>query len=199
MVHRKRVIHLTDQFIDCSINSFEGLSVVRCRNLGDPMYCLAGKPGMLQFMLYSLVVIWEGRTMLSLVETEPNWKLNLESWQSFHCKVVLGHEFQILFPPKRNFSNKPGSDVSSPFCCQGVIQLCKSLLQVMSQDSYNCFGVELNFKLYSFQFSNTVLILWNYFNTCFFGLKEITSLEIDRETVETVRLYFGGFQNHCRW
>ena len=62
----------------------------------------------------------------------------------------------------------------------------------MSQDSYNCFGVELNFKLYSFQFSNTVLILWNYFNTCFFGLKEITSLEIDRETVETVRLYFLG-------
>ena len=62
----------------------------------------------------------------------------------------------------------------------------------MSQDSYNCFGVELNFKLYSFQFSNTVLILWNYFNTCFFGLKEITSLEIDREIVETVRLYFLG-------
>ena len=56
----------------------------------------------------------------------------------------------------------------------------------MSQDSYNCFGVELNFKFYSFQFSNSVLILWNYFNTCFFGLKEITSLEIDGETVETV-------------
>ena len=27
----------------------------------------------------------------------------------------------------------------------------------------------------------------------------ITSWEIDRETVETVRLYFGGLQNHCRW
>ena len=27
----------------------------------------------------------------------------------------------------------------------------------------------------------------------------ITSWEIDGETVETVRLYFGGFQNHCRW
>ena len=27
----------------------------------------------------------------------------------------------------------------------------------------------------------------------------ITSWEIDGETVETVRLYFLGLQNHCRW
>ena len=27
----------------------------------------------------------------------------------------------------------------------------------------------------------------------------ITSWEIDGETVETVRLYFGGLQTHCRW
>ena len=27
----------------------------------------------------------------------------------------------------------------------------------------------------------------------------ITSWEIDGETVETVRLYFSGLQNHCRW
>ena len=27
----------------------------------------------------------------------------------------------------------------------------------------------------------------------------IISWEIDGETVETVRLYFGGLQNHCRW
>ena len=27
----------------------------------------------------------------------------------------------------------------------------------------------------------------------------ITSWEIVGETVETVRLYFSGFQNHCRW
>ena len=27
----------------------------------------------------------------------------------------------------------------------------------------------------------------------------ITSWEIDGETVETVRLYFSGFQNHYRW
>ena len=27
----------------------------------------------------------------------------------------------------------------------------------------------------------------------------ITSWQIDRETMETVRDYFLGFQNHCRW
>ena len=27
----------------------------------------------------------------------------------------------------------------------------------------------------------------------------VTSWPIDGETVETVRLYFGGLQNHCRW
>ena len=27
----------------------------------------------------------------------------------------------------------------------------------------------------------------------------ITSWQIDRETMETVRLYFWGLQNHCRW
>ena len=27
----------------------------------------------------------------------------------------------------------------------------------------------------------------------------ITSGEIDGETVETVRFYFWGLQNHCRW
>ena len=27
----------------------------------------------------------------------------------------------------------------------------------------------------------------------------VTSRQIDRETVESVRLYFGGLQNHCRW
>ena len=27
----------------------------------------------------------------------------------------------------------------------------------------------------------------------------IASWQIDRETMETVRLFFGGLQNHCRW
>ena len=27
----------------------------------------------------------------------------------------------------------------------------------------------------------------------------ITSWQIDGDTMETDRFYFGGFQNHCRW
>ena len=27
----------------------------------------------------------------------------------------------------------------------------------------------------------------------------ITSWQIDGEPVESVRIYFGGLQNHCRW
>ena len=31
------------------------------------------------------------------------------------------------------------------------------------------------------------------------GIRSHHSWQIDRETVETVRDYFGGLQNHCRW
>ena len=31
------------------------------------------------------------------------------------------------------------------------------------------------------------------------SLSELREMVMDRETVETVRLYFGGLQNHCRW
>ena len=31
------------------------------------------------------------------------------------------------------------------------------------------------------------------------SLSLITSWQIDGETIETVRFYFGGLQNHCRW
>ena len=33
----------------------------------------------------------------------------------------------------------------------------------------------------------------------FFQLGIVTSWEIDGETVESVRLYFWGLKNHCRW
>ena len=29
--------------------------------------------------------------------------------------------------------------------------------------------------------------------------RSITLWQIDAETVETVKVYFGGLQNHCRW
>ena len=39
----------------------------------------------------------------------------------------------------------------------------------------------------------------NIQKTKIMGSGPITSWQIDGETVESVRLYFGGLQNHCRW
>ena len=39
----------------------------------------------------------------------------------------------------------------------------------------------------------------NIQKTKIMGSGPITSWEIDGETVESVRLYFGGLQNHRRW
>ena len=39
----------------------------------------------------------------------------------------------------------------------------------------------------------------NFQKTKIMASGPITSWEIDGETVETVRLYFLGLQNHCRW
>ena len=47
--------------------------------------------------------------------------------------------------------------------------------------------------------SEKVGLKLNIQKTNFMASGPITSWEIDGETVETVRLYFGGFQNHCRW
>ena len=57
----------------------------------------------------------------------------------------------------------------------------KSLLMKVKEESEN-FGLKLNIQKAKIMASGP-----------------ITSWEIDGETVETVRLYFGGFQNHCRW
>ena len=40
------------------------------------------------------------------------------------------------------------------------------------------------------------LIIWK---TKIMASCSITSWQIDGETMETVRLYFGRLQNHCRW
>ena len=57
----------------------------------------------------------------------------------------------------------------------------KSLLMKVKEQSEK-FGLKLNMQ-----------------NTKIMASGPITSWEIDGETVETVRLYFGGLQNHCRW
>ena len=57
----------------------------------------------------------------------------------------------------------------------------KSLLMKVKEESEK-FGLKLNIQKTKIMVSGP-----------------ITSWEIDGETVETVKLYFGGFQNHCRW
>ena len=47
--------------------------------------------------------------------------------------------------------------------------------------------------------SEKVGLKFNILKTKIMASGPITSWEIDEETVETVRLYFGGLQNHCRW
>ena len=57
----------------------------------------------------------------------------------------------------------------------------KSLLMKVKEESEK-FGLKLNIQ-----------------RTEIMASGPITSWQIDGETVESVRLYFGGLQNHCRW
>ena len=47
--------------------------------------------------------------------------------------------------------------------------------------------------------SEKVGLMLNIQKTKIMASGSITSWEIDGETVETVSVYFGGLQNHCRW
>ena len=60
-------------------------------------------------------------------------------------------------------------------------QKVKSLLMKLKEESENV-GLKLNTQ-----------------KTKIMASGPITSWEINGETVETVRLYFFGLQNHCRW
>ena len=57
----------------------------------------------------------------------------------------------------------------------------KSLLVKVKEESENI-GLKLNIQ-----------------KTKIMASGPITSWQIDGETVETVKLYFFGLQNHCRW
>ena len=57
----------------------------------------------------------------------------------------------------------------------------KSLLMKVKEESGK-FGLKLNIQ-----------------KTKIIASGPITSWEIDGETENSVRLYFGGLQNHCRW
>ena len=58
---------------------------------------------------------------------------------------------------------------------------------------------ELKSLLMKVKESEKVGLKLNIHKTKIMASGPITSWEIDVKTVETVRLYFGGLQNHCRW
>jgi len=47
--------------------------------------------------------------------------------------------------------------------------------------------------------SEKVGLKLNIHKTKIMASSPITSQQIDRETMKTVRDYLGGLQNHCRW
>ena len=79
----------------------------------------------------------------------------------------------------RNIKNLRYAD-DSTFMAESEEDL-KSLLMRVKVESENV-GLKLNIQ-----------------KTKIMASSPITSWEIDGETVETVRLHFGGLQNHCRW
>ena len=47
--------------------------------------------------------------------------------------------------------------------------------------------------------SKSIVLKLNIHKTKIMSFSPITSRQIDGETMETVRDYFLGLQNHCRW
>ena len=74
-----------------------------------------------------------------------------------------------------------GMQMTPPLSLMSESKELKNLLMKVKEESEKV-GLKLNIQKTSIMASGP-----------------ITSWEIDRETVESVRLYFGGLQNHCRW
>ena len=80
---------------------------------------------------------------------------------------------------RRNINNLRYAD-DTTLMAEGKEEL-KSLLMKVKEESEKV-GLKLNIQ-----------------ETKIMASSPITSWEIDGETMETVRLYFFGLQNHCRW
>ena len=81
--------------------------------------------------------------------------------------------------PRRNISNLIYADYTT-LMAESEEEL-KSLLMKVKVESEKV-GLRLNIQITKIMASGP-----------------ITSWQTDGENGETVRLYFGGFQNHCRW
>ena len=79
----------------------------------------------------------------------------------------------------RNINNLRYAD-DTTFMAESEKQL-KSLLMKVKEESEKV-GLKLNIQ-----------------KTKIIASGSITSWQIDGEPVESVRIYFGGLQNHCRW
>ena len=80
---------------------------------------------------------------------------------------------------RRNKSNHRYADVTT-LMAESEEEL-KSLLMKVKEESEKV-GLKLNIQKTKIMASSPI-ILW----------------QVDGETMEPVRLYFGGLQNHCRW
>jgi len=82
--------------------------------------------------------------------------------------------------PRRNINNLRYTDNTDNTTLTAEREL-KSLLMKVKEESE-----KIGFKL-------------NIQKTKIMASGPITSWQIDGETVDTDRFYFGGLQNHCRW
>ena len=96
--------------------------------------------------------------------------------QSTSCEMSgwMKHKLESRF---RNINNLIYADDTTLMTENKV----KSLLMKVKEESEKA-GLKLNIQ-----------------KTKIIASGPITSWQIDGETVETVRLYFEGLQNHCRW
>ena len=102
----------------------------------------------------------------------------MANFNSVKPQLLLQHPY-ITFFATRNISNLRYAD-NTTLIGESEEEL-KSLLMRVKEESEKV-GLNLNIQ-----------------KTKIMASCPITSWEIDGETVETERLYFGGLQRHCRW
>ena len=90
----------------------------------------------------------------------------------------MKHKLESRLPGEISITSD--MQMTSPFMAESEEEL-KSLLMKVKEESEKV-GLKLNIQKTKITVSSP-----------------ITSWQIDRETMETETLYFGGLQNHCRW
>ena len=123
----------------------------------------------------------------------------------FFAKYIMGnaglHEAQAgIKIATRNISNLRYADDTM---LMAESKELKSLLMKVKEESEKV-GLKLNIQKdkkerKKKEKETTTTTKLNIQKTKIMASSPITSWQIDGETMETVRNYFGGFQNHCRW